>query len=191
VYSQDTLILENKKVQRLIFSTDLETIFSWNESLSKSLYANNHFFNFLYENEIGNRTTILYGVEYQNLYSEVVISGRLVGIYFDKNYYLKCKYNYYILPFNKNDSPSQSGLYLGAALKIGGSKSDKYNSVKVSPGALLGYCFQVSKKISLHIEFDLDGYWEWRNEIDKNEGYAYKGLTNMWRNLWFSLGYRL
>jgi hypothetical protein len=63
--------------------------------------------------------------------------------------------------------------------------------LSVSPGILLGNSFVISKSITVNIEFDFDGYWEWKKEIDTNLGYNYRGHMTSYFNLWFSVGYRL
>lgn len=189
-YSQYLKSKREKRTQKLIVSTDLETIFSLNESLSKSLYANNVFLNFLYEKEIGNKSSFLIGMEYQNLYSETVFNGQLINIYHEKTYYLKSKCHFYLIPSKKRKITNLNGLYLGPSFKMGGGNSDKFNYFTISPGIFLGYCFIVSNKISLDVEFDMDGYIDWQSDLNRNEGYRFMGYGRTWMNLWFSMGYQ-
>ncbi len=179
IYAQTNEKNQPEKVKRVIASIDLETI------LSPSIYLN-----ILYEKELGKRISLLYGFELQNPYSAVKINGKIHKLSTPNYYYLKAKSHYYILPFNKEKHSSLNGLYLGPSLKAGTAKGKKYKYLVLSPGIFLGSSFVISKKIILNIEFDFDGYLDWRNEIDTSEGYSYQGLTNIYMNLWFSVGYR-
>lgn len=184
IHAQNSDTLYFKKVNRIVGSTDFETILSG----AGYLYASSNYFNLLYENELQNRLSLLYGIEYQKLVSKVIINGKLSSVFVSHFYFLKTKSHYYFLPFNKQKHSRLNGLYIGPSFKIGASITDNYRYYRLSPGILIGSCFVVSNRFTLNVEFDFDGYLDWSKKLDRDDEYYYS--SGVWMNLWFSVGYR-
>ena len=179
IYAQSNEKIQPEKVNRIIVSTDLETLFS------PSVYLN-----LLYEKELRKRISLLYGFELQNPYSAVKINGKIYKLSTPNYYYLKAKSHFYLLPYNKKKHSSLNGLYLGPLFKMGAAKSDNYNYLVLSPGIFIGSCFVLSNRLTLNIEFDFDGYMKWRKVINSKDGSYNQGYWTNYQNLWFSVGYR-